>query len=64
MRLFHVSEKAGITGFYPWIATRADLDKNQPLVWAIDEAYLPKSCLPCCGGYHAREQGTVKGKGA
>ncbi len=45
MRLFHVSEKAGITVFHPRPPERADVG-TVPLVWAIDEAHLPNYLTP------------------
>ena len=46
MRLFHVSEEAGIEVFYPRIPARNDLDRSVGLVWAIDEDRLPNFLTP------------------
>ena len=46
MRLFHVSEDAGIRRFEPRIPERKDLDKTTGLVWAIDDARLPNFLTP------------------
>lgn len=46
MRLFHVSEEASIEVFHPRTPTRADLDQETKLVWAIDEAHLPNFLTP------------------
>lgn len=46
MRLFHVSEEAGILQFEPRTPQRTDLDQNTGLIWAIDEAHLPNFLTP------------------
>ncbi|WP_042224745.1 DUF6886 family protein [Oceanobacillus manasiensis] len=53
MRLFHVSEESNIDVFHPRIPERGDLDKNKPLVWAVDENCLanfltPRNCPRVC----------------
>ncbi|MBQ8508714.1 MAG: hypothetical protein IJ493_02290 [Clostridia bacterium] len=46
MRLFHVSEDPNLSVFEPRIPTRADLDPEVPLVWALDEEHLPNFLTP------------------
>lgn len=46
MRLFHVSEESDIRIFNPRTPIRVDLDKNLPLVWAIEEKCLPNFLTP------------------
>lgn len=46
MRLFHVSEEAGIERFIPRTPERDDLDQSKKLVWAINEACLPNFLTP------------------
>lgn len=46
MRLFHVSEEAGICSFEPRKPDRNDLDKTVGLVWAIDENRMPNYLTP------------------
>ena len=46
MRLFHVSEESDISIFNPRTPIRVDLDKNVPLVWAIEEKCLPNFLTP------------------
>ncbi|MCL2169288.1 MAG: hypothetical protein FWB74_04605 [Defluviitaleaceae bacterium] len=45
MRLFHVSEEAGIRVFEPRVPSRADVERVG-LVWAVDEWRLPNYLLP------------------
>lgn len=46
MRLFHVSEEAGIKNFEPRLPTRKDLDQTTGLVWAITDKCLPNFLTP------------------
>lgn len=46
MRLFHVSEEAEIRCFEPRRPTRADLEPEIGLVWAIDEQHLSNFLTP------------------
>lgn len=46
MRLFHVSEESDIPEFVPRVPSRADMDRNTGLVWAIDERHLPNFLTP------------------
>ena len=46
MKLYHVSEEANITEFIPRLPTRADLNQEVGLVWALCERTLPNFLTP------------------
>lgn len=46
MRLFHISEESDIPIFRPRRPLRADLQKSEALVWAIDDAHMPNYFTP------------------
>src|SRR5690242_6257645 len=46
MRLFHVSEEAGITRFEPRPVPSPDSGVVGDAVWAVDETHLPNFILP------------------
>lgn len=60
MRLFHVSEEAGIGEFVPRIPSRQDMDRSKGLVWALNERCLPNTLRDCPRvAYHA-DDGTTQ----
>lgn len=46
MRLFHLSEQAGIKVFHPRSAPHSSASVDSPVVWAVDEAHLVNYLLP------------------
>src|ERR1051326_2416922 len=46
LRLFHVSEKPGITIFNPRTVPSPDTGVTGEVVWAVDEDHLPNYLLP------------------
>jgi hypothetical protein len=46
MRLFHVSEEAGIEKFVPRIPYRKDVDQSKGIVWSLTEEQLPNWGTP------------------
>jgi hypothetical protein len=46
LRVFHVSERAGIDAFEPRVPPSAKPESRTPVVWAVDEVHLPNYLLP------------------